>query len=123
MKVAMLLPGLAFLAFATGIARPDAPPPADARGPEAPQAAAAKELRVRPTADFELTGDGSADAWRQAEWVPLSRRDPDGLAYETRGKLLHPPKGPYLLVGAEDPELTAANPGGFPDPLAEGGFE
>ena len=33
--------------------------------------AASRELRVRPTADFELTGDGSAREWEAAAWEPL----------------------------------------------------
>jgi hypothetical protein len=123
MKAAMLLPGLAFLAFAAGFARADEPPPADTRCPEAPQAAAAKELRVRPTADFELTGDGSGEAWRQAEWEPLARRDPDGLAYETRVKLLYSPKGLYVLVDANDRKITATIQEDFADLWTEDVFE
>ena len=32
------------------------------------------ELRVKPTDDFEVTGAGSAEAWKKAEWVPLKKR-------------------------------------------------
>src|SRR5437899_5783346 len=39
-------------------------------GPEPKDQAVSRELRVRPTADFEVTGDGSAAAWQKAEWEP-----------------------------------------------------
>ena len=34
-----------------------------------------RELHVKPTDDFEVTGDGSTAAWKKAEWEPLHRRD------------------------------------------------
>src|SRR5262249_31457144 len=33
-----------------------------------------RELRVRPTEDFEVTGDGSAEVWKKVEWEPLHKR-------------------------------------------------
>ena len=123
MKARMLLPSLAFLAFATGMAHAADPPSADTRDPEGPQAPAAKELRVRRTADFELTGDGSADAWRQADWEPLTRRDADGLAYETRVKALYSPKGLYLLMDATDAKISATFRDDFADLWTEDVFE
>ncbi|HZN60244.1 MAG TPA: hypothetical protein VFD71_19385, partial [Planctomycetota bacterium] len=33
-----------------------------------------KTAHVKPTEDFEVTGDGSAPAWGKAEWLELRRR-------------------------------------------------
>ena len=52
-----------------------------------------RELRVKSTDDFEVTGDGSAAAWKKAEWEPLHRRNPKGLPYETKFKVLYSKKG------------------------------
>ena len=69
--------------------------------------AAAEVLRVRPIADFEITGDGPAEAWTKAEWQSLTKRTRDGLPYDTRLKLLHSPTGLYLLFDLTDRKLTA----------------
>jgi hypothetical protein len=33
-----------------------------------------RELKLRPTEDFAVTGDGSAAAWKTAAWEPLHAR-------------------------------------------------
>lgn len=91
--------------------------------PEGPIAAASKELRVRPTADFEVTGDGSAPAWRQAEWETLGKRTANGAPYETRVKVLYSPKGLYVLMDATDEKITAAFQDDFHDLWTEDVFE
>jgi predicted TIM-barrel fold metal-dependent hydrolase len=65
------------------------------------------ELRVPMTDDFEVTGDGSAAAWKKAGWVPLNRRGAAGHPYEARFKVLYSPKGLYVLMDATDSRLTA----------------
>ncbi len=65
-------------------------------------------LLVRSADDFEVDGSGSAPAWKRADWVPLRRRQPEGLAYDARFKLLHSPKGIYLLAEGSDRKLSAA---------------
>ena len=42
---------------------------------------AAKVLKVPPTDDFEITGDGSSPAWQKAAWEPLNKRPGDGPAH------------------------------------------
>ena len=123
MKTPTLLPGLALLAFATGVSPVDDPPASATSGASATQVEDAKELRVLPTADFELTGDGSSAAWRQADWVPLSRRDPNGLPYETRVKVLYSPSGLYVLFDAQDRKITATIQDDFADLWTEDVFE
>jgi predicted TIM-barrel fold metal-dependent hydrolase len=74
----------------------------DAKSPPA-----APELRVRPTADFEVTGDVSNPAWQKADWVPLHRRPNSSHPYETKIKTLYSPTGLYFLMEATDRRLTS----------------
>jgi len=66
-----------------------------------------RELKVKATEDFEVTGKGDAKAWEKAEWAPLHRRGEKGLPYETKFKVLYSPKGFYVLMEAEDKKLSA----------------
>ena len=45
-------------------------------------------LHVGPALDFEVSGSGSDPAWARAPCTPLRKRQPDGLPYEARFKLL-----------------------------------
>jgi hypothetical protein len=96
---------------------PGQPGPADAATGKV------KELRVRPTADFELTGDGSAAAWQKADWVTLRRREEGGLPYQTRVKALYSPKGLYTLMEATDGAITAKFQEDFENLWTEDVFE
>lgn len=89
---------------------------------EAPNGAA-KELSVRPTADFEVTGDGSNDAWSKAEWASLSKRRADGSDLTTRVKALYSPKGVYFLFEGADTMVTAKFQDDFEDLWTEDVFE
>ncbi|MDR3635456.1 MAG: carbohydrate-binding family 9-like protein [Isosphaeraceae bacterium] len=88
-----------------------------------PQSPALKELRVRRTDDFELTGDGSAPAWRRAEWEPLMARGTGSRTDETRVKVLYSNKGLYVLMDAADRKVTAAFTEDFRDLWTEDVFE
>src|SRR5262249_16926777 len=68
---------------------------------------ALRERRVKPTEDFALTGDGSAESWKKPQWEPLHRRGGDGPAYETRIKSLYSKTGVYFLMRATDQRITA----------------
>jgi len=83
----------------------------------------AKQLHVRPTDDFEVTGDGSAAAWKKAAWEPLSKRTANGLSYETRVKVLYSTKGLYVLMDATDKKVTATLKDDFADLWTEDVFE
>jgi hypothetical protein len=63
-------------------------------------------LDVRLTEDFEVTGNGSNAAWARANWIPLRRRQADGLPYESRFKILYSKKGLYVLMDGTDAKLT-----------------
>lgn len=78
------------------------------------EGSARKSATVKPTADFEVTGDGSNAAWKSTEWVVLRKRDavPDqqpraGLPYEARFKVLYSKTGIYFLFEGTDSELTS----------------
>jgi hypothetical protein len=64
------------------------------------------ELRIKHTQDFEVTGDGSAQAWQTTEWVDLSRIK-GASPYKTRVKLLYSDKGIYALYHCEDKKINA----------------
>ena len=64
------------------------------------------KLIVPRAEDFELTGDGQAAAWEQAQWQPLTRVGDGAAAYDTRAKLLYSPAGLYLLADCQDERLT-----------------
>jgi hypothetical protein len=55
--------------------------------------------------DFEVTGDGSAPAWNQTEWQPLSRVNGE-TTYQSRIKVLYSDTGIYFLADCEDNKLT-----------------
>ena len=90
--------------------------------PDDPKRAERRELRVKPTDDFELTGDGSHAAWAKAEWEPLHKRG-DGAAHETRVKVLYSKKGFYTLMDATDKKLTATMTKDFDNLWMEDVFE
>lgn len=74
---------------------------------------AGQVLRVRPTTDFEVTGDGKNEAWSKAEWQSLYRRDGAGMplleesSNRSRVKLLYSVQGLYVLLDGADKKLTA----------------
>jgi hypothetical protein len=81
------------------------------------------QLTVRVTKDFELTGDGSADAWAEAKWIDLNRRPNAGHDYSTRFKTLYSETGIYFLFDGTDSLLTATMEDDFDDLYLEDVFE
>lgn len=65
-----------------------------------------RELTVRATGEFEVTGSGANEAWSRARWETISSRTGDGASYATRFKLLYSPTGLYVLFDAGDKRLT-----------------
>lgn len=80
-------------------------------------------LTVQQTSDFEVTGLGDAAAWRQAEWTPMPRRQPDNHPYDTRFKVLYSGTGLYFLIEGTDRTLTATMTEDFMDLWNEDVFE
>jgi hypothetical protein len=83
---------------------------------------AQKIFKVKPTADFEVTGDGSARAWQDAAWVPLNKRGA-GHDYDARLKALYSKTGVYFLMNGTDRKLTATMKEDFLDLWNEDVFE
>src|SRR5439155_19736111 len=81
-----------------------------------------KELRVKPTDDFEVTGDGSAEAWKKTSWEALNKRA-GPLPYETKVKVLYSKKGLYVLMEATDRKLTSTFKEDFENLWLEDVFE
>lgn len=64
------------------------------------------ETLVHRTADFDLTGAGSAAPWNQAEWLDLPPLAELIAGYTTRAKCLYSTTGLYVLFNCEDRRLT-----------------
>ena len=64
-------------------------------------------LIVHRTGDFEITGDGTAVNWNQAEWLALPKRNANGPAYQTKMKILYSDSGIYCLYHCQDSILTS----------------
>lgn len=63
-------------------------------------------LTIRRTDNFDITGKGTAPAWKSTEWITLEKRK--GTAdYRTRVKLLYSETGIYTLFSCEDQKITA----------------
>jgi len=88
-----------------------------AQTPERPR------LSVKPTEDFEVTGAGDNAAWRQIEWTPLRRRQPEAHQYDTRMKTLYSKTGMYFLMEGTDKKVTSTMKEDFMDLWNEDVFE
>lgn len=66
-------------------------------------------LKIKKSADFSITGDGSAENWSKTDWVELTQRsnhdNTDGLL--TQVKILYSDTGLYFLFHCEDEILSA----------------
>ena len=87
------------------------------------QAEERPRLVVTPTGDFEVTGTGEHPSWKPVEWTAMRRRQPDGLPYTTRFKMLYSNTGLYFLMDGTDRTLTATMNEDFMDLWNEDVFE
>jgi hypothetical protein len=71
-----------------------------------PSAGKEAKLIIKHTEDFEVTGDGTDPAWKQTEWITLSRIKGTS-PYQTRAKILYSDKGIYALYHCEDKQIKA----------------
>jgi len=62
---------------------------------------------VKKTADFGVTGDGSASNWNSTQWLNLPQRNFGNVSYQTRMKILYSDSGIYCLYNCEDKKITA----------------
>jgi Carbohydrate family 9 binding domain-like len=72
-------------------------------------------IRIKQTPDFEITGDGSARQWINADWVPVLARNNPKTSYHANVKLLYSSLGIYCLFSCEDRKITATLKENFAD--------
>ncbi len=65
------------------------------------------EWKVKHTADFDITGNGTSVNWNNAEWLDLPKSKDAGIAYQTQVKMLYSDSGIYCLYRCEDNKITA----------------
>jgi predicted TIM-barrel fold metal-dependent hydrolase len=104
--------------------RADASPPVvgEKKKAEAPAASDAL-IRIPRTADFEVTGDGSAAPWKKAAWTSLTKLRGGKDDYDARFKMLYSPTGVYVLMTGSDRKMTATIDEDFADLWNEDVFE
>lgn len=69
-------------------------------------------LRIKQTANFELSGNGTNKAWEAAQWNTMSPREKDE-SRQSRFKVLYSNSGIYFLFHSEDEKLTASKTADF----------
>ena len=73
-----------------------------------------KQLSIKHTEDFEVSGDGSSVAWKSVEWITLEKRK-GSLEYGTKAKFLYSDQGLYAFFYCEDKKITATLKEDFAD--------
>ena len=71
-------------------------------------------LKVKQTADFHITGNGSHANWKRTEWITLPQRS-GSTPLETKVKMLYSSSGIYLLFRCSAPKITATMNADFMD--------
>jgi hypothetical protein len=92
-------------------------------GGQASPTESAPTYRVAFVTDFVIDGRGSAPAWLQAPWAPLTPRGGAEGAYPTRFKMAYSAAGLYALMDGEDRALGASFKEDFLDLWTEDVFE
>jgi hypothetical protein len=62
---------------------------------------------IRKCTDFRITGDGIADAWKNASWINLPQDVKSIPAQQTKTKVLYSETGIYFLFNCEDKKVTS----------------
>lgn len=65
-------------------------------------------VHVSRCEDFEISGEGSAKAWSNTEWIHITQRTDQADTYTTRAKVLYSETGLYFLFDCQDKILTAS---------------
>jgi len=64
-------------------------------------------ILIKRTSEFTVTGKGTAEEWKIAEWVSLTPQERGITGYETKVKILYSESGLYFLYHCNDEKLTA----------------
>ena len=72
---------------------------------------------VAKSDDFTVTGDGSAQNWEKAQWLPLTQRRPEEIdaARDVKVKLMYSETGIYCLFDCTDKKITVTMDADFSD--------
>jgi hypothetical protein len=62
---------------------------------------------IKKCRDFTITGDGSAEQWKNTAWIRLARQNKDTAAFRTKTKVLYSEKGLYFLFSCADEKITS----------------
>lgn len=73
-----------------------------------------KEIVIKKTGDFTVTGDGSSQNWNVTSWIPIPIRSGSGVL-TTNAKILYSSTGIYFLFDCKDKKITAAMNADFLD--------
>lgn len=62
---------------------------------------------VRKCQDFDLTGDGSNETWKIADWINIPQQTVKPDTYSTKAKMLYSENGIYVLFDCQDKKLIS----------------
>ncbi len=74
-----------------------------------------RELVIKRSNDFSVTGDGSAENWKKTDWINIPMRTKSGEQLTTRTKVLYSNTGIYFLFDCQDKKITATMNEDFKD--------
>ncbi len=63
---------------------------------------------IKKCSDFQVTGQGSSEAWQNTEWINMASQGKNKSDYITEAKVLYSETGIYFLVNCEDKKLTTS---------------
>jgi hypothetical protein len=63
---------------------------------------------IKKCQDFEITGYGTSDQWKNTEWINLPQEAGNISPHKTMTKVLYSQKGIYFLYNCEDSKLTSS---------------
>lgn len=72
-------------------------------------------LTVKKCGDFQITGNGTSENWKNTGWIDIARQGAGPSVYTTKAKVLYSDTGIYFLFNCEDKKLTATLQGDFLD--------
>lgn len=71
-----------------------------------PAASGPGSVTIKKCEDFQVTGDGSSEAWKRTEWISLVQQGSNRSDYTTEVKVLYSGTGIYFLFNCVDKKLT-----------------
>ena len=56
-------------------------------------------MHIEETTDFEVTGDGTSERWKQASWINMGQQMKDGIVADTKVKIIYSEMMKDLMIG------------------------